>query len=91
MRIFWTLSVFFLSACATKPEIVIPDTPKIVRVTVKEYVRVPEELLESCYDENPREQTYGEALRLANLRKASVAKCNSDKAKIRALQPAKDK
>ena len=71
-----------------------PDPPpKVVYVEVKVPVSLcPEggadcELLADCYDEPAKEQTYGEAKRLANLRKESLAECSARWAKVRKLQP----
>lgn len=68
--------------------------PEVVKVTVKELVSLCPEggsdcaLLRDCYNEKPREQSYAEAKRLANLRDASIEEdCNLRWAKVRALQP----
>lgn len=68
--------------------------PKIVEVAVKTPVSLCPEggaecaLLRDCYNEKPKEQSYAEAKRLANLRDASIEDdCNKRWAKVRALQP----
>lgn len=78
-----------LTGCGEKDLIVPEKPPQIVRVPVTKYVPLPAELTAPCDDVEPREQTYGEALRLANARKEIIAKCNRDKARIRALQEGK--
>lgn len=87
MRLAAALTVLMLAACVPKPELIVPDAPEIVRVAVDRYVALPAELTADCYDEGAKEQTYGEAKRLANLRRESLAECNARWAKVRALQP----
>jgi hypothetical protein len=64
-----------------------PRPPKVetVYVTVEKMVDVPEELTRDCYDEQPKEQTYSEAKRLANLRHESLTECTGRMAEIREL------
>ncbi len=81
------IALALLAGCADKDLIVPEAPPKIVRVPVDRYVVLPKELTADCEDAQPKEQTYGEALRLANVRKEIIAKCNRDKAAIRKLQP----
>ena len=89
-RLLCAATAMALSACATDavkpadPPTVV-NLPETVTRVVREYVAVPEELLRDCYDENAKEQTNAEALRLALLRKESLAACTADKHKIRAL------
>lgn len=93
MRYAIALIVLLLAAC--RPDVKIDPPPKIVRVTVEVPVSLcPEggadcELLRDCYDEPAKTQTYGEAKRLANLRKDSIAECNKRWADVRKQQPAK--
>lgn len=87
VRFLLGLSILLLSACAAKPELVIPETPKLVRVPVDRYVAIPSELIADCTDEAPKEQTYAEAKRLAGVRREYLAECTSRMRKIRALQP----
>lgn len=75
-----------IAACGGNDQLQVPDPPKVVRVVVKEYVDIPAELDADCYDEAAREQSYGEALRLANLRRESLSECNGRAAKRRALR-----
>lgn len=88
-------AVLLLAACQSDELIVPEKPPEIVRVAVKEPVSLcPDggakcDLLRDCYDEKAKEQTYGEAKRLANLRTESIAECNARWAKVRALQPEK--
>lgn len=87
MRLAPLLTCALLAACGAKPELVVPDAPKIVRVAVTKHVALPAELTGDCYNEPAKEQTYAEAKRLANLRAESIAECNKRWAKVRALQP----
>ena len=80
--------------CGRDNPLVIDKPPEIVRVTVKVPVSLcPEggadcDLVRDCYDEDAKSQTYAEAKRLANLRRASIRDdCNKRWAKVRALQP----
>lgn len=92
MRYAIALIVLLLAAC--RPDVQPPAPPEIVRVTVE----VPQalcpgggsdcDLLRDCYDEDAKAQTYAEAKRLANLRRASIREdCNKRWAKVRAAQP----
>lgn len=95
MRLTLALSALLLAGCRSE-ELVVPEKPpEIVRVSVEVPVALCPgggdkcELLRDCYDEKAKEQTYGEAKRLANLRTESIAECNARWAKVRALQPEK--
>jgi hypothetical protein len=70
-----------LAGCQTRG----PVVPKIVRVTVEKIVPVPEALTEPCDEVPTREQTLGEAVRVANARLASLKACNGKLAEIRGL------
>jgi hypothetical protein len=84
----WSLAaVLLLAACQSDEGLQVPDPPKIVRVEVEKLVAVPEELTRDCGDEKPREQSYGEALRLANARGAYLDECTARMRKIRGLAP----
>ncbi len=88
MRTLIALAVLILLTACGEKDLIVPEAPpKIVRVPVDRYVALPKELTADCEDVQPKEQTYGEALRLANVRKEIIAKCNRDKAAIRRLQP----
>jgi len=96
MRLAAALGLVTLLAGCQKELIRIDPQPKIVRVEAKVPVSLcPEggsdcDLLRNCYNESPREQSYAEAKRLANLRDASIEDdCNKRWAKVRAMQPAK--
>lgn len=81
------LLVLTLAACQSDAGLEVPEPPKIVRVEVEKLVSVPEELTRDCGDERPREQSYGEALRLANARGAYLDECTARMRQIRALKP----
>ena len=85
MRLALALIAVSLAGC--KSDLVRVDpTPTLVHLPVFKYQPLPKDLIVDCYDEKPREQTYAEAKRLANLRYESIAECNARLAKIRALQ-----
>lgn len=93
MRLLAALTVVLLAGCA-RDVIKVYEPPKIVKVPVKELVSLCPEggsdcaLLRDCYNEEPREQSYAEAKRLANLRDASIEDdCNKRWEKVRAMQP----
>jgi len=75
--------VFALAGCKTAPEVV--KVPQIVKVPVREFVSVPESLSAPCPVAQKKANTYGEAVRLANERKASLEECNGRMKKIREL------
>lgn len=81
MRVVAAFGLAILAGCQSTPEI----RTQVVEVVVREYVPVPEELTAPCDEHPAREQTVGEAVRVANARLASVRKCNADKAAIRDL------
>lgn len=95
MRLVAALMVMVLAGCS-RDVIKVHAPPKLVKVPVKELVSLCPEggsdcaLLRDCYNEEPREQSYAEAKRLANLRDASIDEdCNKRWAEVRALQPKK--
>lgn len=63
----------------------VPPKVETVTVTVTELVGIPPKLTGDCYDEAPREQTQGEAKRLANLRHDALAECTGRMREIRRL------
>lgn len=97
MRILLGLLLPLLASCQHRELIVPEKPPEIVRVTVEVPVSLCPgggsdcDLLRDCYNEAAKEQTYGEAKRLANLRTESIAECNARWAKVRALQPEAEK
>lgn len=98
MRIATALTCLLLAACGHET-IKIDPMPEIVYVPVDRYVSLcvddkgkPDpkcKLLAACYDEAPREQSFNEAKRLANLRKESIAECNGRWGRVRKLQEQK--
>lgn len=81
MRVVAAFGLAILAGCQSTPEI----RTEVVEITVREYVPVPEELTEPCQLHPVREQTYGEAIRVANARLASLAECNVRMKAIREL------
>lgn len=63
----------------------IPKVPEIVRVPVEIMIPVPAKLSKDCDRPAKQEDTYGEAIRLANVRDAALAECNKRMTEIRAL------
>lgn len=62
-----------------------PTIPGVVKVPMKEYVSLPVELTKPCDLVPKQDNTYGEAIRLANSRLESLKECNGRMDKIRAL------
>lgn len=87
MRLSVAVILLLAGCCGSKPELVIPEAPDVVRVAVPQYVALPAELTGDCYNEGAKLQTYNEAKRLANLRNASIEECNKRWSKVRELQP----
>lgn len=83
MRTAAVVLMLALAGCKTAPTVQVPE---VVRVTVREYVPVPDELTRPCPIEQPKAQTYGEAIRLANVRKAALVACNGQLDAIRSLR-----
>jgi hypothetical protein len=67
-----------LAACAT-------SMPKVSTVVVEKLVPLPAALTKPCDEVKKQDDTFGEAVRLANARKASLAECNARMAEIRKL------
>lgn len=78
------IALALVAGCATTPQAP-PALPAVVRVPVPTYIAVPEELTRPCDEVAKRDNTYGEAVRLANARLASVQECNKRMAEIREL------
>lgn len=62
-----------------------PPAPQIVTVTVTKTIPVPAELTRDCDGVAKQSDTYGEAKRLANARKASLDECTGRMREIRKL------
>jgi len=67
-----------MTACAT-------SMPKEALVVVPQMVPVPDALTKPCDEVKKQEDTWGEAVRLANARKASLVECNARMVEIRKL------
>lgn len=80
MRLALALTLALLAGCASRP-------PKVetITVTVERIVPVPADLTRDCADEAPRDQTNGEAKRLANVRKLALDECTGRMREIRKL------
>ena len=77
-----SLILLLLAGCQS-----VPDAPETVYVTVEKIVPVPAALVARCDEVAKRENTYGEAVRLANARLESLKACNAKLAEIEALTP----
>ncbi|WP_223621164.1 hypothetical protein [Lysobacter sp. ESA13C] len=86
MRRYSMILVLGLAGCQTSPPSE-PVLPAVVRVPVPTYVAVPAELTRDCDEVVKQGNTYGEAVRLANSRKAALDECTARMREIRALQP----
>lgn len=84
-RLALTITVLLLASCRSNPPA--PQLPEIVRVPVKTFVALPVELTADCTEVPKRNNSYGEAIRLANSRKDSLDECTKRMREIRALQP----
>lgn len=76
------LIVLALAGCATTPR---APKPEIVTVTVTRTIKVPPELTRDCDVVPKQADTYGEAKRLANARKAALDECTGRMRAIRTL------
>lgn len=74
------------ATCSTKPTPP-PTVPEVVRVQVETFVALPDELIRDCEDVPKQDNSWGEAVRLANARKASLEECSGRMRQIRSLQP----
>ena len=83
-RLALIVALALVAGCNTVPKL--PTTPKIVEVVVKEYVAVPADLAADCDPVPKKDNSYGEAIRLANARAESIAECNARLKKIRELK-----
>jgi hypothetical protein len=85
MRSLALIIVLGLSACASRPAVILP--PKIVHVPVIQLAPVPAALTAPCDTVPKRANTIGEAARLANARLASIQECNKRLRQIREIAP----
>ena len=76
-----TLALLGLAACQSAPI----KPPKVVEVVVTKIVSVPARLTKPCDLVAKKGNSVGEAIRLANARKASIAECNARLAEIGGL------
>ena len=73
------------ATCSRRPDP--PTIPEVVHVPVPTPVALPSELTRDCLDVPKENNSYGEAVRLANARKASTDECTGRMRQIRSLQP----
>jgi hypothetical protein len=78
-----TLVSLLLSACGTCP---VPK-PQVVYVTVEKIVPVPTKLTAPIGDVEKRDNSCGEAVRLANARQEGLRTCNAKLHEIGVLAP----
>ena len=74
--------VLGLAGCATGRQVVVPEEVKVVVVT---YAPIPQSLTEECYVAPKRDNTVGEALRVAKDRGVCNDKDRADKRAIRKI------
>lgn len=85
MRRYSVILAAMLAGCQTAAPL--PTVPNVVRVQVPTFVPLPAELTRDCEDIPKQSNTYGEAVRLANARKAATDECSGRMRQIRNLQP----
>ncbi|MBB1060411.1 Rz1-like lysis system protein LysC [Marilutibacter spongiae] len=82
MRSAVLIAIALMAGCRSCPDIKVPE---LVRVPVPTMVPVPAELTEPCAQVAKRDNTVGEAVRLANARKAALEECSKRMSQIRSL------
>lgn len=70
-----------LAGCQTCPDVM----PEKVYITVEKIVPVPAELAKDCEGYTVKANTYGEAIKAANARKAALEECTARMRRIRGL------
>lgn len=83
MRSLPLILLALLAGCASNPPL--PKLPEIVRVPVVKIVPVPPELSAPCQAVAKRDNSVGEAVRLANARQAALEECDARMSDIRKL------
>lgn len=81
-------AVVFAAVAMTGCAAVAPK-PVVLTVPVTRYVPIPDTLTAPCTIASPANFTVVEAVRVARERRASLERCNADKASIRAIQGTK--
>lgn len=81
------IAVLALAGCKTAPEARPFVAPEIVRVPVKTYVALPEEMTLDCPVPAIKGRTVGDVVEVANARKVALEQCNAQLRAIRAAQP----
>lgn len=84
MRCLALILTLALAGCKSGGDI---KPPEIVYVTVDRYVALPPALVAPCPATAKRDNSVGEAVRLANARLADVKACDARMTEIRKLQP----
>lgn len=72
-----------LAGCQSTPETVV--VPEVVKVVVREYVPVPEELTRPCAVAELEDRTVESVVEASNARKISLEQCNEQLRRIREL------
>lgn len=83
MRCLSLIACLVLAGCATRAPL--PKLPEVVRVPVVKIVPVPPELAAPCQAVAKRDNSIGEAVRLANARQAALEECDKRMSDIRKL------
>lgn len=77
------VALLALAGCKSTPEPVV--VPEVVKVIVREYVPVPEELTRPCPVAELADRTVESVVEVANARRVSLEQCNEQLRRIREL------
>lgn len=83
MRCLPLIVCLVLAGCATRAPL--PKLPEVVRVPIVKIVPVPPELAAPCQLVEKRDNSVGEAVRLANARLVALEECDKRMSDIRKL------
>lgn len=81
------IAALALAGCQATPEVRPFVAPEIIRVPVKTYVALPEELTKPCPVPAIKGRTVGDVVEVANARKVALEQCNAQLRAIRESQP----
>lgn len=80
-------AILALAGCKSAPEARPFVAPEIVRVPVKTYVALPEELTQTCEIARAASRKVGDVVDAYNRNIVSLRRCNAQIGSIRGLQP----
>lgn len=81
------IAALALAGCQATPEVRPFVAPEIIRVPVKTYVALPEELTEDCPISRTKSRKIGHLVDAYNRNIVSLQQCNAEKRAIRESQP----